>query len=611
MIRYSDERNVQIVVSLLKAHGVSNIVASPGTTNMCFVGSVQNDPFFHVYSCVDERSAAFMACGIAENTGRPVVLSCTGATASRNYYPGLTEAFYKKLPIIAITSHQGSHRIGHLIDQNIDRRQLPRDLVKLSVEAIVVKDKSDEHYCEIEVNKAILESMRHGNGPVHINLFTRYSRIFTVKHLPSVHVIRRYFPFDKLPQIPDGRKAIYIGSHRHFSEQEIACIDAFCGCYDAVVFCDQTSSYKGKYRVQFALPLTQMDADISLRHVSLLIHIGEVSGDTPSLKLSAHQVWRVSPDGEIRDTFGKLTSVFEMEECSFFKAFTTSTDNKTSYLAACKALNENVKRRIGDLPLSNIWVASQFYKDMPAGSKTYLGILNSLRSWNYFELPDSVCASSNVGGFGIDGGLSTMIGSSIIDSQRIHYCFLGDLAFFYDVNILKNNHIGNNVRILVLNNGRGVEMRNSHSPASVLGDEGDRFLAAAGHYHNQSHQVIRQLAENLGFEYMSASTKEEVLHHKERFLLPSASGKPMLLEIFVDYKNEDVAYQMMAHLYSDNKTLLKNMVKKVIKKSVGTRMLEKAKKLMGGGKIRLAEKFYTCDFVNCGQHSGQEYKLAA
>ena len=137
---YTNERNVQIVLSLLKAHGIRKVIASPGTTNMTFVGSIQNDPFFEIYSVVDERSAAYMACGMAAESGEPVVLSCTGATASRNYYSGLTEAFYRKLPVLAVTSHQGTDRIGHLIAQNIDRRQLPRDLVKLSVDIPSVHD---------------------------------------------------------------------------------------------------------------------------------------------------------------------------------------------------------------------------------------------------------------------------------------------------------------------------------------------------------------------------------------------------------------------------------------------------------------------------------------
>ena len=103
-MQYSNEKNVLLMVALLKAHGIRKVVASPGTTNITFVASLTHDPFFQVYSSVDERSAAYMACGMADESGEPVVISCTGATASRNYFPGLTEAYYRKLPILAITS---------------------------------------------------------------------------------------------------------------------------------------------------------------------------------------------------------------------------------------------------------------------------------------------------------------------------------------------------------------------------------------------------------------------------------------------------------------------------------------------------------------------------
>ena len=72
-IHYSAEKNVQILIALLKALKIRKVIASPGSTNICFVASVQNDPFFEIYSCVDERSAAYMACGIAAESGEPVV----------------------------------------------------------------------------------------------------------------------------------------------------------------------------------------------------------------------------------------------------------------------------------------------------------------------------------------------------------------------------------------------------------------------------------------------------------------------------------------------------------------------------------------------------------
>ena len=75
---YTDEQNIQIVLALLKAHKIRKIVASPGTTNMTLVASMQQDSYFEMYSSVDERSAAYMACGLAAESGEPVVLSCTG-----------------------------------------------------------------------------------------------------------------------------------------------------------------------------------------------------------------------------------------------------------------------------------------------------------------------------------------------------------------------------------------------------------------------------------------------------------------------------------------------------------------------------------------------------
>lgn len=102
-ILLASSRNVQIVLYLLKRYGIRKVIASPGTQNMELVVSMQRDSFFEMYSAADERSAAYMACGLSAESNEPVVLSCTGATASRNYLPGLTEAYYRHLKIIATT----------------------------------------------------------------------------------------------------------------------------------------------------------------------------------------------------------------------------------------------------------------------------------------------------------------------------------------------------------------------------------------------------------------------------------------------------------------------------------------------------------------------------
>ena len=277
---YTNERSQQIVIALLKAHGIRKVVASPGTTNLTLVASMQQDLYFEMYSSVDERSAAYMACGLAAESGEPVVLSCTGATASRNYMPGLTEAYYRKLPVLAITATQGDHKIGHHFAQVIDRRSIPNDIARISVNVPVSKDAESEWNCNVLVNKALLELKRHGGGPVHIKLATTYSRDFSVKELPATRVIDRVTIQEKFPAIPKmGKVAVFVGSHKTWTKEEELALTAFCAAHNAVAFCDHTSGYKGKFRVLFALVDGQKQYHSPLCDVDWLIYIGEVSGD--------------------------------------------------------------------------------------------------------------------------------------------------------------------------------------------------------------------------------------------------------------------------------------------------------------------------------------------
>lgn len=577
---YTDERNVQIVISLLKANGIRKIVASPGTTNITFVGSVQQDPWFEIYSSVDERSAAYIACGLSAESGEPVVLTCTGATASRNYYSGLTEAYYRKLPIVALTSHQGNYRIGHLIAQNIDRRKLPNDIVKLSVEAPIIKDANDEKMCTIEVNKALLELKHHGGGPVHINLFTNYSKNFSVKELPPVRVIRRFTVFDSLPAFPMGKVAVFVGSHIKFTDKETKALDRFCATHDAVVICDHTSGYKGRYQVQAALPFAQQQYNSSNKNYDLIIHIGEVSGNYSCYGVNGNQVWRVNEDGELRDLWGTLTDVFEMPESYFFEHYSEEGKELHVHYDECMAEIAQLHTEVPDLPFSNVWMAQQMSKMLPEGSELHLGILNTLRSWNFFDIPKSVDGNSNVGGFGIDGNISSLIGASLCDPKRIYIGVFGDLAFFYDMNVVGNRHVGNNVRIMLINNGRGTEFRNYNHPCHAFGENADPYMAAAGHYGNKSHDLIRHYAEDLGYEYITASGKDDFLEAAKRFLTPEMTDKPMLFEVFPDSKDESDALETICNFKVDAAKVLKNKVKKVVKEVVGEKGMETIKKII-------------------------------
>jgi len=573
------EKNALIVISLLKAHGVRYVIASPGTTNNAFIGSIQKDPFFTIYSAVDERSAAYMACGLAAETNEVVVISCTGATASRNYAPGMTEAFYRKLPVLAITSTQQIGRVGHHVAQVIDRSSIPKDTAKLSLNLPVVKDKEDEWDCEIKVNKAILELTRHGGGPVHINLPTTYSKPFTVKAPINCRVINRFYQRDKLPVIDFKKKvAVFIGSHKNWTEEEVDALECFSKAYNVVVFCDHTSGYRGENRLLFSLAAAQEFLNRSAVQPDLTIHIGEITGDYPSTNMVGKEVWRISDDGEIRDTFGKLRYVFEMPEIEFFTRFTKQSINKSTnqYYEQCKELLCTAQQKVPEVPFSNIWLASKMAPKIPSGSAIHFGILNSLRAWNFYDLPASVSGYSNVGGFGIDGGASSLLGASLANPNKLYYGVIGDLAFFYDLNAIGNRHTGSNLRILLVNNGKGTEFRLYNHHASHFGTDGDEFVAAAGHYGSKSSTLIKNYAESLGFEYLTASNKDEFKAVYERFLEPQVTNQPMLFEVFTDSEEESHALQIMHQL----ETSADAKAKQVVKKMLGQKGINTVKKIL-------------------------------
>ena len=546
---YSNELNVQILIALMKAHGIKKIVANPGTTNISFVGSVQRDPFFEMYSAPDERSAAYIACGLAEESGEPVALSCTGATASRNYLPGLTEAYYRKLPILAITSSQHIGRTEQLYPQMIDRSVIPNDVAKISVNLPTVYSAEDRWDCETKINKVFLEMKRDGGGPAHINLVTTYSRYFTKKTLPIVRCMERFVCGDVLPELKAAKVGIYVGNHKRWSEGLIRAVECFCEKYNAVVISDHTGKYKGRYHVLPSLVCYQEGYYSPCRKMDVMIHIGEITGSYASV--TANEVWRVSADGEIKDTYKKLRYVFEMDEQAFFEAYANRDFieiKENTFLQEWKEEQIKIRNLIPELPFSNIWIAQQMAPNLPQNSVLHLGILNSLRSWNFFDIPETVYGYSNTGGFGIDGCVSTAIGASIANPNQLVFGIIGDLAFFYDMNSLGNYHIGNNLRLVLISNGGGAEFHMYNHPGAILKVDEEPYVAADGHYGNASKKLVRHYAEDLGFEYMCASNKEEFEANLKWFASDKKMDKSIIFEIFTDYQDENDALYKMQNL---------------------------------------------------------------
>ena len=571
MGKYSDEKSIQILVAVLKANKIRKIVVSPGTTHISFFVSAVNDGSFEMYSAVDERGAAYLACGLSSESGEPVVITCTGATASRNYLPGLTEAFHRKLPILAVTASQDFIRNGNLSAQYIDRSNQASETVKMSVQIPIVRSDADEYQAILKINKAVLELFRHGGGPVHIDLASAYNNSFTVDDLSHVRVFQRFFYDSILPEIKkNARVAVVVGNHKKFNQPLTAEVDRFCAAYNAVVLVDHSSHFWGKYRVLPTIITSQQQHKSALFDIDLLIHIGEEHGDyyTDSPLHRAKEVWRVSVDGEIRDTYGKLTNVFEMQEETFFKAYADMRGNIASqhtYRDAFLKEAKDIYSNVPELPFSNIWLAQQIIPRFPADAALELGVSNTMRAWTFFDFQKETYTLANTGCRGIDGAIPTLLGMSLAKPDKLHFAVMGDLTFFYSFNVLGNRHVGNNLRILLVNNGCGGEFHLYPHRAMGIYDKDhnkiNEFIAAGGHTGAKSKLLVKHYAEDLGFRYLTASSKTEFITQLPTFLDEENKTQSILFEVFTDVEEENNALHMIRNLKVDSSVALKRKVK--------------------------------------------------
>lgn len=541
---YNIQENVRIVVSLLKEYNIHHIVINPGGTNIPVAQAVQDDPFFHCYSVPDERSAMYFAIGLHLQTGEVIATSCTSAQATRNYIPGLTEAFYKHTPIVAITTSKLERYAYQQYMQAPDQTSLPVDCVKKSYDLPPVTDENTRAQCCKLAKEAILESTHRNPGPVQINLRiidTANSKYENVQ-LPNIRKVKRYMAWDSWDDVSLENKnvLIVVGEHRPFSDKQIETIEKFTKSHNAVVYVNHLSNYHGTYAINGNLLISVGGMGQEGMKPDVVITIGGQTGDysiygTLNGGIGSAEHWRICEDGILVDTYCLLTKIFECPFDFFFERLSKDESASHSYFETWKSLNVGLKRDV-DVPFSNIYAAEILAPMIPQNSYINFAILNSLRSWCYFDLDPSIRGFGNVAAFGIDGCNSMLIGESM-NTNELCFMITGDLAFFYDMNALGIRHIKNNVRILLINNHGGTEFRfmtknwkYKHDVAPFTSADGHNGLSAKG------------WAENCGFEYISASNKKELLANSEYFV--SRGDKSILFELFTDSQDELAAWDM-------------------------------------------------------------------
>jgi 2-succinyl-5-enolpyruvyl-6-hydroxy-3-cyclohexene-1-carboxylate synthase len=547
-MKYSDEINIQLLISNLKNYSISSIVVSPGSANSNLIYSLQNDPFFSLYSVVDERAAVYVAIGLFKKTRKPIVVSCTGATASRNYVSALSEAFESRIPIISVTSTQDPILIGHNIAQVIDNSNLLFGVYKRRIElpTFSINDNNKKHYLNINLNDILSKLFYLNSGPIHINLITNYSPVFTSNFstFPKINYIH------SLHQLPDLNKKkiiIFLSSNTVLEKHEVEILDLFCEKFNSLVIADNTSSYNGKYGINPSLILSQ-PADFYNELVpDLFFHIGGISGDYSLFNIIRAPVYFFSNSEFLIDAYKYLHSHITLKFTESFAFYINNTLNENSliYFNLWISKLAYLYSNFPNIPFSNLLIAKFLSENIPNSSIIHLAILSSLRAWNYFQVFKSML-SSNVGGFGIDGALSTALGLSYFSKNHV-FLIVGDLAFFYDINILFSKIPDKTkVTIILINNKKGVEFKRYNHQASNFGLETNPFIAADGHYSSLNDDLVLSLCTYLNFDYHEAI---DIQSFKKAFDHVKNYSKNTIIECKIDEFDESKALFLVNNIF--------------------------------------------------------------
>ncbi|MDE6612421.1 MAG: 2-succinyl-5-enolpyruvyl-6-hydroxy-3-cyclohexene-1-carboxylic-acid synthase, partial [Muribaculaceae bacterium] len=169
-MEYIDKPTAYLLSELLASAGVRYVVVSPGSRCAPLILALSRSECFDIKLVIDERSAAFIGLGIALATGSPVALVCTSGSAVLNYAPALAEAYYRRVPLIAVSADRPADMIDIRDSQTIRQYGALSAVVRRSVDIRDVSSERDLRFANRLINDALDSAVGHIKGPVHINM---------------------------------------------------------------------------------------------------------------------------------------------------------------------------------------------------------------------------------------------------------------------------------------------------------------------------------------------------------------------------------------------------------------------------------------------------------
>ena len=578
---YTNVRNVQILISLLKQFNIKYFVNSPGTRNTPLVHSIEEDPFFKCYSIVDERSAAYFALGLSEALDEPVCVTCTAATATCNYMPAIKEAYERNIQLVALTSDRETYPMFHMQDQSINQVHMYKGYINYSVDIPAILNQDDEWFANRSINEALLELNHKRKGPIQINYHVPSWGAFCVKNIPKERKITRCdkdnVNWEEVKEKLNSKKIlVFLGMNYNKDNENLKkFVKDFYEKYNSTIVFDNYANINDDNYINasvFGDILNQKEVEKLAPEI--MITFGKVFYSPLKGKFNGKKQnfehWHIDENGTVIDGFKNLTKIFECNPETFFCEVTkgVNTKNNHDYEQLWKKRSDEIK--IGNLPFTNFSIIRDFCKVIPKNSILHASVLNSIRITNYFKIDKSVKCYANIGADGIDGAFSTFLGQAN-KTDKMAFLLIRDLSYLYDLNAclnVNNNSNNKNIRILIINNYAGAEFHKNFGLSMI---PTLNLHIAAGHN--------TKMEETVGMEnviYLSAKNQKELDEAFKKFV--EKSDKPIVLEVFTD---ADCDAKTLKGFWNNNRN--GNPYKKIIKKVLPEKYIAKLKKILKRG----------------------------
>ncbi|HSM02919.1 MAG TPA: 2-succinyl-5-enolpyruvyl-6-hydroxy-3-cyclohexene-1-carboxylic-acid synthase [Acidimicrobiia bacterium] len=166
------DRSTAFTVPLVRALarlGVGHACITPGSRSTPLALAFADEPGIVDWSHHDERSSAYFAVGIARSLRAPVAIVTTSGTAAAELHPALAEALHARVPLIALTADRPFDLRGVGAPQTMDQQDLYGPTVKWSHDIEAAPDAEPARVVALAA-RLVDAAVSGPAGPVHLNV---------------------------------------------------------------------------------------------------------------------------------------------------------------------------------------------------------------------------------------------------------------------------------------------------------------------------------------------------------------------------------------------------------------------------------------------------------